>query len=460
LSRRTIRVRHYSVLSIFLALQCGPELDLRIAHAHAVPAGLSLHWSDAASPGPWVLTNRGVVFTGLSSSELAGEPRLRCNEAFSINTSARPHLWRDGDTLALITAHAILRTTDGGCTLTSATGLPELRFDGFAVLPDALSTMLVSTGLPDMQGGVFASLDGGRSFTRRHAAPPDHALTALIVSAGEPSRVYASGYRRLPGENAIGHVWAVSRDGGHTFSYLALPQQLTALGVSTADPDVVFAQHELSANQGKVEIEVLRSVDAGATFQSILVLSGRPAFATLETTVWLGAAETAGLHVSHNDGISFHTALPELSAVTCLQARAGRIYACAQGSRLQAGVWSASVNGDDLQSELLFSQIQEGVSCSHDDQCSASWADWRQEVLQVVSRPPDAGAGANGIEASPASNGYVPPAGAADTEANASPSRDEDRKSSGGCRLTSTHPEGEMPALMVVLWWCMRRRRR
>ncbi|MET0285838.1 MAG: hypothetical protein ABW352_15260 [Polyangiales bacterium] len=333
-----------------------------LAQAHALPVGLELAWP--ASGAPVVLTNRGVVI----------DAQLRCNESYGVNTSAYPRLWL-GETMVIATQNSVLRSPDRGCTLVHATGLPDRSLSGFSA---GRGVLLVTTLTAELGGGVYASADQGASFTRWADNEPYEAFRELMFAPGDAMRVYASGFRVEPASGRVSYVWAVSRDGGRTFSRSSIADERLVLAVSARDADVVWAWDSQTGS-------VFASRDAGKTFAERLRFQGKPSLTLSGSFVWAGSEADEGLRVSRDDGETFTTILPELTAVTCLSTHEGTLHVCGVRYPLQLGIWSLVEGADTgLREELMFEDVAQQVACAEPTTCEQPWQDWSLELLSNV----------------------------------------------------------------------------
>lgn len=447
---------------VLSALSCAGLAFPEAVRAHALPVGIALQWPDsAATTQPWVLTSRGVVF---SQQEGAA---LRCNEAFSVNTSALPQLWVQGDSLTLATPYGVLRSRDRGCTVTEAAGLPDVALGGFAVLADAQQTMLVSTGQSHPMGGVFASVDHGQSFLLRHANASAEAFTVLVAAPDAPARVYASGFVLDAALRKVTFLWARSDDGGLTFTRTPLERERVLLGVLPGHADMVFAYERLS--DLTEEVSLLRSVDGGLTFAESARLHGRPVLAASPSgdALWVGASATPGLLHSVDLGGTFAGQHPELLAVTCLAHQRGALHVCGQLFPIELGVWSAASAEAPLAPVLRFSDVTTPVACgAGPDICTASWQDWSAELLSErvgsdAGTPLDAGSGM--LDAGQPQ----PRAAQAGTHDSGAVSSPAPASSGGGCQVTQSADSqvgatvpGLVTAVLALLGLASRRGRR
>jgi hypothetical protein len=354
-----------------------------LAHAHALPVGLELTWPPSGAP--IVLTNRGLVF----------DAQLRCNEAYGVNTSAYPRVWSAATHTLLVTQNSVLRTSDRGCTLTHATGLPDRSLGGFTA--SSQPVLLVSTLTAELGGGIYASVDDGLSFARWADNEPYEAFRELMFAASDPARVYASGFRVEPSSGKVSYVWAVSRDGGRTFTRTPLDQERLVLATAPDDADVLWAW---DAQTGAV----YQSRDAGTTFVERLRLAGKPSLALHGRSVWVGAEGSEGVHVSRDEGATFTTVLPELTSVSCLRMRGDALYLCGVRYPVELGVWSLDAAGDGpLREERMFADVRAPVWCAGErDECALPWRDWSLELLTEPTASVDANMAEESVTASDA----------------------------------------------------------
>ena len=124
-----------------------------------------------------------------------------------------------------------------------------------------------------VNGGVFKSIDYGRTWTPIFDDQPTASVGAIAVSISNPNVVYVgSGEGLHRPDLSVGDGVYKSTDAGTTWKHLGLSdgQQIPQLAVDPKNPDRVFvavAGHPYGPNE---ERGVYRSLDGGKTFEKVL----------------------------------------------------------------------------------------------------------------------------------------------------------------------------------------------
>jgi photosystem II stability/assembly factor-like uncharacterized protein len=124
-----------------------------------------------------------------------------------------------------------------------------------------------------VNGGVFKSIDYGRTWQPIFDDQPTASIGAIAVSISNPNIVYAgSGEGLHRPDLSVGDGIYKSTDAGGTWTHLGLRdgQQIPQLAVDPKNPDRIFvavAGHPYGPNE---ERGVYRSLDGGKTFEKIL----------------------------------------------------------------------------------------------------------------------------------------------------------------------------------------------
>ena len=124
-----------------------------------------------------------------------------------------------------------------------------------------------------VNGGVFKSIDYGRTWTPIFDDQPTASVGAIAVSISNPNVVYVgSGEGLHRPDLSVGDGVYKSTDAGTTWKHLGLSdgQQIPQLAVDPKNPDRVFvavAGHPYGPNE---ERGVYRSLDGGKTFEKVI----------------------------------------------------------------------------------------------------------------------------------------------------------------------------------------------
>ena len=124
-----------------------------------------------------------------------------------------------------------------------------------------------------VNGGVFKSIDYGRTWQPIFDDQPTASIGAIAVSISNPNVVYAgSGEGLHRPDLSVGDGVYKSTDAGKTWTHLGLRdgQQIPQLAVDSKNPDRIFvavAGHPYGPNE---ERGIYRSLDGGKTFERVL----------------------------------------------------------------------------------------------------------------------------------------------------------------------------------------------
>jgi photosystem II stability/assembly factor-like uncharacterized protein len=127
--------------------------------------------------------------------------------------------------------------------------------------------------MAQMNGGVFKSIDYGRTWQPIFDEQPTASIGAIAVAPSDPNVVYVgSGEGLHRPDLSVGDGVYKSTDAGQTWAHLGLRdgQQIPQLAVDPKNPDRIFvavAGHPHGPNE---ERGVYRSVDGGKTFEKVL----------------------------------------------------------------------------------------------------------------------------------------------------------------------------------------------
>ncbi|HSP15257.1 MAG TPA: hypothetical protein VLV78_10945 [Thermoanaerobaculia bacterium] len=124
-----------------------------------------------------------------------------------------------------------------------------------------------------VNGGVWETIDAGRTWQPIFDSQPIGSIGALAVAASNPKVIYAgSGEADMRSDIAQGDGMYKSTDGGRTWTHIGLAdsQQIGRVIVHPDDPDLVYVAalgHPYAAN---AERGVFRSSDGGRTWKKVL----------------------------------------------------------------------------------------------------------------------------------------------------------------------------------------------
>ncbi|MFD5713028.1 RICIN domain-containing protein [Streptomyces pharetrae] len=200
-----------------------------------------------ANPSMMVRVGRGGAQDGAYSTDGGVSWRGFTSEPVAGAQDGRVALSADGSTIVWTQAgQAPYRSTDKGASWSKASGLGT----GAVAVADRSSA---STFYSLADGTLYASTDGGATFTARATGLPGGELTAVPGIAGD---LWIAG-----GGEGLLH----STDGGRTFTTLKTVRSASALGFGKAAPGAGYQALYLIGTVDDVT-GVFRSTDKGATW--------------------------------------------------------------------------------------------------------------------------------------------------------------------------------------------------
>ncbi|HWS71672.1 MAG TPA: hypothetical protein VN605_06135 [Thermoanaerobaculia bacterium] len=124
-----------------------------------------------------------------------------------------------------------------------------------------------------VNGGVWESLDAGRTWNPIFDSQPIGSIGSLAVASSDPKTIYAgSGEADMRSDISQGNGMYKSTDGGRTWSHIGLEdsQQIGRIRIHPANPNLVYVAalgHPYGPN---AERGLFRSTDGGKSWQRIL----------------------------------------------------------------------------------------------------------------------------------------------------------------------------------------------
>ncbi|HYP29396.1 MAG TPA: hypothetical protein VE262_21980 [Blastocatellia bacterium] len=247
----------------------------RATDVEGVPGNPNIVYAATGSSGLWKTTNGGVTWKPIferqntfSIGDIALEPNNpeviwvgtgESNTRNSVSFGDGVYKSNDG---GKTWQHMGLKDTERISRIIIHPGNPDIIYIG--ALGHAFG--------PNPERGVFMSTDGGKTWQKTLYIDPEHGVADLDIDPGNPNILYAGmwSFERKPwtfrSGSEKGGVFK-SIDGGRTWKKLTegLPKMIGRIGVKVApsNPNVVYAIME--AKEGTL----YRSEDKGETFQQV-----------------------------------------------------------------------------------------------------------------------------------------------------------------------------------------------
>ena len=327
---------------------------------------------------------------GLVVSRDAGASwQLRCAEAAGFGAGSRPAMAWAGDELLLATPQG-LHVDAAGCDRRPA--WPEL--DGVAVsalVEDGAGGFWAATSQAGVENGLWRSPDG-RTWAREGAELRDIFLSGLAPAGA--SRLYATAVR-LGDDGAVEHLVRRSDDAGGAWvdTPIALSDQehqLRLLGSLPGAPDVLLVAAQSYDSQQTTD-RLLRSDDAGASFEDVARLEGVAAFAGEHLATAQGLMRTA------DAGLTFTPVPGQDRPLGCVRAVDDGLLLCGEHLLDHFALALLRPDSDAVQTLLEWDAVTGPVECG-DGVCDEDWQDWIAELPPPEPEPEDSPSGGGGDE--------------------------------------------------------------
>ncbi|MBX5482482.1 MAG: hypothetical protein IRZ16_11700 [Myxococcaceae bacterium] len=369
------------------------------AHAHGALPNAHTITARIGAPGElWIETNFGLV---VSHDDGATWDWI-CEEAPGFTGHVDVLVTQDGRVLAA-GFDGLIVSDDGGCSWSKDPLFADLSPTEIEASPADPARLFVTTARYQNTNGLFRSDDGGYTWTFTHLRNAGLLFSSIRIAPSNASRVYVSAWW------AVGTPEVVlfrSDDGGDSFTEIRLTSALpagafTVWAVDPSDPDVVYASLVESSGEGNTRL--LRSGDAGATFQTVFTgpapLNGL-SVSEDGSTVFLGT--DTGFYRSIDGGRTF-SQLPAPTANASPLLDEGTLYACASQLKDGFALARSADRGDTLTTVLRLSDIRGPLDCP----AGSSTADVCPKFWPVVKDSFPKGPVADG--GTPADGGEPPP---------------------------------------------------
>jgi photosystem II stability/assembly factor-like uncharacterized protein len=247
----------------------------RVADVEGVPGNPDVVYVASASGGLWKTTNAGMTWSPIferqgtiSIGDIALEPGNPDVVWVGTGESNVRNSVSFGD--------GVYKSTDGGRTWQHM-GLRDTRFISKIAInprnPDVVYVGALGHAFgANEERGVYMTTDGGRTWTKTLYVDSEHGVADLAIDPANPNIVYAAmwQFRRTPWTHTSGSERGGifrSLDGGRTWKKLTegLPKMIGRIGISVApsNPNIVYAITE--AKEGTL----YRSDDRGETWRNV-----------------------------------------------------------------------------------------------------------------------------------------------------------------------------------------------
>ena len=247
----------------------------RIADIESLPGNANIVYVATASGGLWKTTNGGVTWKPIFERQgtiSIGDIALAPSNPDVIWVGTGESKTRNSVSFG----DGVYKSTDGGKTWQHM-GLRESeRVSAIAIHPQNPDVVFVAAQGhafgPNDERGVYMTSDGGKTWTRTLYIDREHGASDLEMDASNPNVLYAGmwSFERKPWTHRSGSEKGgvfKSIDGGRTWNKLTngLPKLIGRVGVRAApsNPNVVYAI--LEAKEGTL----YRSDDRGETFKQV-----------------------------------------------------------------------------------------------------------------------------------------------------------------------------------------------
>jgi photosystem II stability/assembly factor-like uncharacterized protein len=254
----------------------GPvNMSGRVADVEGVPGDPRVVWVGAASGGVWKTEDAGLTFKPVFDEQdvaSIGDIGVAPSNPSVVYVGSGESNARN----SVSSGNGVYKTMDGGKSWVHV-GLADTRHIS-RVLVHPQDPDLVYVGAlghlfgPNAERGVYRSADGGRSWERVLYLDDRHGVADMDMAAANPNLLFAAlwHFDRKPWTHASGSeqggVWR-SVDGGRSWKKLdrGLPKLMGRIGVKVApsDPRIVYVIAE--SNEGTL----FRSDDGGDSFRKV-----------------------------------------------------------------------------------------------------------------------------------------------------------------------------------------------
>lgn len=345
-----------------------------------------------------------------------------------------------------------LVSTPDGCDFPRIASVPSTSMLDLASSRDGMTIYGVEN-IPVVANRVFASIDGGETWTVRGRGPADVSFDTVELAPSNAQRVYLSG---LDGTTRAPLVFR-SNDGAATMTPSPLPAESLmnatgafVSGVAQNDPDLVYVRVDRDGGT-----HLLRSRDGGQTWAVVYRAAGElRGFALADDgRLWVGGAMDG---LKRSDDAGDHWTTVDAPAPFCLRHHASALYICVDWVREPYALGRMRDGAQTIEPLLRFQDARGAFACaassSAQTECAPRWP--QQRMIVTTRATADAGMDA-GSEA-----GAVSPDASMDS--NASADSGMRPPSNNGCHCSvrdRTHTPHAGLSLLALAGLLRRRRR-
>jgi hypothetical protein len=310
-----------------------------------------------------------------------------CEQSLGFEGSWDPPIVFAGGSVVVGLPDGAVSSADG-CDFGRLASVPNTPMLDLAASRDGVTVYGVEN-VPVVENRVFASTDGGRTFSPRGRGPAAVSFDTVELAPSDARRVYVTG---LDGASRAPLMFR-SVDGAMTLERCTLPAESLVgatgafvSGVASRDPDTLFVRIDRDGGS-----HLIRSRDGCRTFSVVLRARGSlRGFALADDgRVWVGGPED-GLQRS-NDGGDVWTRM-DTPAPTCLRHHGGALYLCVDWVREPYALGRIRDGATLVEPLLRFQDARGAFACGPTSSAQLECAPrWPQQRMLVTTRPIDAG---------------------------------------------------------------------
>jgi hypothetical protein len=276
-----------------------------------------------------------------------------------------------------------LVSTPDGCDFALNASVPNTSILDIAASRDTMTIYAVEN-IPVVANRVFASVDGGATWSVRGLGPANVSFDTVELAPSDARRVYLSG---LDGSTRAPVVFR-SSDGAATMTPSVLPAESLfnatgafVSGVGQTDPNLVYVRVDRDGGT-----HLLRSRDGGQSWSIVFRAAGElRGFALADDgRVWVGGAMD-GLKRSDDAGETWTSV--NAPAPFCLRHHDGALYICVDWVREPYALGRLRDGSATIEPLLRFQDARGAFSCAASSSAQTECAPrWPQQRMVVTTR--------------------------------------------------------------------------